>query len=197
MSDASSTTTPTFSNVAPAGANGDPYVPVDEDTPVRPSQPGSMLDDLIAEASREVVREPSTLKIPGRPGWAVRFDVNLDEPIVTAWRKKAADKSKPEGFDMLKFSKAVLANQAEAILRLGSDESVENAKVVLDPSGNPVNFRNAWFLEQLGGDRILSPVEAVKKWYGVDGTIISHCGEVLYDAGFGEDAERLDPTQRS
>lgn len=176
----SDTDTPTFGR----------SVPRDEDLEVTGAP--SLLDELRAEVKQDVVGEPITMPIPGRPGWAIRYRCDIENPTLTAWRKKNADKS-PEGVDSLKLSCVILANQAECFVRYKPDEPVAEGIDALDEDGHAVNFTSQWLLIELG---VGKAIEAVKKWYGLDGTIIAHAQEVLLGSGFGADAERLDPTQR-
>lgn len=163
---------------APAPHGSDPAAHSDE-----PVARLTLLDELRAEAQQEARKEPVTYMVATRPGWSVRYDTNIDDQVLGQWRKRAADKTQPEGVNQLKLCLTVLANHAEVFVRNGVD--------ALDEEGQPISFRSQYLIDLLGVGRA---VDAVKKWYGADGEILSTAYSVLDAAGYGRDADEGDPT---
>lgn len=152
------------------------------------------LDDLRAELSAPVEGEPATLKVPGRPGYAVRYSVDLDDLEFQRWHRKASGKTIPgrdAAVDRLKLAGLVLAYQCEAIVR--------NGREVTD-GGAPLLFRSPAFLDLMRRDDERRPPEvreAVRRFYGRDADLLAASDEVLNRAGYGDTAEDADedPTQ--
>lgn len=145
------------------------------------------LDALRDEVTAELA-ETTTLEIPGRPGYGVRFSLNIDHPMLGLWRKKAKDSQQPEGIDELKWACIILAAQAEAIVRNGDE-------LVLD--GEPVTFSSRPLLELLGAREAH---QAVRKLYGRDAHIVNTAYVLLELAGYGTRPGELDgsnPTRNS
>lgn len=158
-----------------------------ERRPLEPvaAAPASPLEELRQEIKREVTGEPVTLEVPGRAGWTVRYRADVEMPKLAAWRKKSADRSMPDGIDELKLCLTILADQCEALLKDGRE--------VEDDDGGLLTFATPAFLELIGVGR---SVEAVRKWYGVDGRVVAAAQEVMNASGYGEDAIREDPTRK-
>ncbi|HEX5782391.1 MAG TPA: hypothetical protein VFX80_10735, partial [Solirubrobacteraceae bacterium] len=148
--------------------------------------PASPLEELRQEIKREVHGDPIVLEVPGRAGWSVRYRADVELPQLAAWRKKAADRAMPEGLDELKLCLTILANQCDALLKDGRE--------VEDDDGQLVTFASAAFLELTGAGRA---VEAVRRWYVIDGHVVAAAQEVMNASGYGEEAIREDPTPRS
>lgn len=141
------------------------------------------LDLIAAELSAELPAEPITLDVPGRPGWAIRFDTDVSAPKLAAWQTRSKDPSWPDGVDQLKLAGIVIANQAIEVIRQGR------------PTG--LSFRDKSFLTALGA---IQARDAVTKVYGGrDASIVQTAERVLVAAGHlgavtASDVE--DPTPR-
>lgn len=146
---------------------------------------GTILAELEAELKREVRNAPIVLNVPGRPGMAIRFDVNIESNAVQTWRKQSQNKSMQDNFDGLKFSSLVIANKAECILYNGTPALTED--------GDELNFKNPVLLTMVGATRAL---DAVRKLYGIDGHIFIAADEILRAAGYDSDGQeqQADPT---
>lgn len=152
----------------------------------------SPLDALRAEVQRELESEPVTYPVPGRPGWAARFNTNVSGDQLKAWgRKCTTRRGGKEDFDPLKLSKIVIANQCEALVLDGEDVWADGDEDDL------INLTHPAFMEMIG---VSSGLDAVKAWYQSDGVIMQLGQQLLEDAGYTdtriEDVEE-DPTQRS
>lgn len=161
---------------------------------VRPPDPD--LDDgeatpttALAELRSELQAAPEfpdvALDVPGRPGYAVRYSTHIAHEQLTAWQKKAKDKSSPTGVNDLKWLSVLLATQCEAIVRNGVDVELGGA------DGEPATFRSPAFQELLGVDRAVS---AVQVFYARDASVLAAGVAVLQEAGYGDEAETVDPT---
>jgi hypothetical protein len=150
------------------------------DVPVNP------LEALKQEIAKEVTGDVIVLEVPKRPGWTVRYRCDVEMPLLSRWRKAAADRQMPDGLDELKLCLTVLANQCDALLLNGQE--VEGG------GGELLTFASKEFLDLVGVGR---PIDAVKRWYGVDGHVLAAAQEVLTESGFGDEATREDPTPKS
>lgn len=145
----------------------------------------TVMDALREELSADVTVESKTYDVPGRPGYAVRFDpsiINYDRLV--AWGKRARDKDIPGGVHLLRSASIVLANACECIQREGEDLGVD---------GEPYTFASKPLKQLLGVDRA---VQAVQKFYGRDGDVIRTAQLLVEAAGFSRDDLDLitDPT---
>lgn len=145
----------------------------------------TVLAALKEELQREVRLDPITLNVPSRPGMSIRFDTNVESGTIQMWRKQAQNKSMQDNFDGLKFSSLVVANKAEAVLF--------NGVVAMTETGDELNFKNPDLLTMLGANRAL---EAVRKLYGLDGSIFVAADEILKAAGYDQEGseQQTDPT---
>lgn len=148
---------------------------------------GSPYAALRGEIERDLTGVAITLDVPGRPDWAVRYRCDLQIDQLNRWRKRAADRTAPDGLDESKFGCMLLANQSEAIIYRGEDVP-ENPD---DAASPPMSFRSRKFHELVG---VGSSVDAVKAWYVRDGSISAAGQAVLFGSGFGEEASEADPT---
>lgn len=146
---------------------------------------GSPLETLRAEAQREIGGETVTLTIKERPGWSVRYRADVEIPQFNQWRKRCADRSQPDGVDELKLACLILANQCEALVLNGED---------LLEDDQPVTYASPSFHASFGVTRA---VDAVRAWYGIDAHVMTHSQEVMLASGYGDEAEREDPTPGS
>ena len=145
----------------------------------------SVLDALRNELKRVVRNEPLTLHVPARNGMSIKYDTNIESGTLQQWRKASYSKSMPDNFDGLKFASIVIANQATEITFEG--------EVIIDDSGDLLNFRNPRFIEMLGA---VKAVEAVRKLYGIDGHIFTAADEILRASGYDSEGQdqKEDPT---
>lgn len=154
--------------------------------PTRDDLPSNPLEALKQEIAKEVTGDIVVLEVPKRPGWSIRYRCDVQMPLLSRWRKQAADRTMPDGLDELKLCLTVLANQCDAILLNGREVEGNDRQLV--------TFASEEFLEMVGAGRA---IDAVKAWYGVDGHVLAAAQEVLTESGFGEEATREDPTPRS
>lgn len=174
MSDAP--TTRQFGHLEDGAEPGAPGVP----GPGAPPR-GSTLAALAGEIAGEVHRPPVTYKVPDRPGYAIRYSCDIDAELLRVWAERT--RIKGGGGDTLRQALLVLSNQAEAILRQGEP---------IGEGGADVTFADRDFRELLGAGN--DATLAVRRFYGNDGVIVSHAEELIADAGYGAQVEKVDPT---
>ena len=139
------------------------------------------LEDLRAELAAEVATPPTTLAVPTRPGYSVRYSTELPGEILRAWA--ARTRLKDGSVDTLRQALTVLTNQCEAILKNGEP---------IGEGGGDITFANKTFQQLIGATDAPS---ALRRFYGQDGLIIAHAEAVVEDAGYGAQVERVDPTR--
>lgn len=143
----------------------------------------SSLEELEAEIAAEVAPEPLTLEVGDtRPGWQMRYAVGMSYEQLQAWTKKARDKHYLGGIDRLKLACTIVANQCEAILKLGKP---------ITSGGDDVTFATPDFRRLLDATGVQ---DAVVKWFGADGYVLAHAQAIVTAAGFEGEVERVDPT---
>jgi hypothetical protein len=142
-----------------------------------PAAPATALDELRSELTTAVESKDSTLAVPAREGYAVRYSTTIAHEQLNSWRKRARDKSMPGELDELRWAAIVLANQCRAIVRKGTE-------VELD--GSPATFAHPGFRSMLGAERA---VDAVRSFYGRDADVITSALTVLRDAGYGDEVD--------
>lgn len=152
----------------------------DPSAPPAAGELNSPLDDLRAELAAEL-EHFETFEVSTRPGYAVRFDVDIEHEKLGLWRKRAKDKSQPDGLDELLWASIIVASQAVAILR--------NGVPVFEADAGVSPFAGAELLGIYGVGR---PVDAVQRFYGRDSQVINTCWAVLSAAGYGEEAKKAD-----
>lgn len=160
-----------------------PTSPLEADEVIAPGKHTPALDSLVGELTAELAAE-KTFPVPGRPGYAVTFDVDVDHTMLGLWRKAARDKDQPDAFDELKFACTIVAAQCIRIIRNGAP---------LELDGVEVTFRDRAFFTLLGTQ---SANSAVRKLYGRDAHIIATSTAILSAAGYGSDVDE-DPTPAS
>jgi len=173
----------------------DPYgektaaVQADTDGAYTPEGPfGAVLSDLsilTADAETDISRvSVFTLdKVNGREGYSLRVQVgSLGSNDVEKWRKIAANGQRGGKPNPSHWYALILANQTEQILKDG--------KPFADADGNPFTFRDEELQAALGAQ---TAAAAVRKLIGADPVLIAIGSGVLTEAGFGEDAEAVDP----
>lgn len=145
----------------------------------------SLLDELAADLAVEVETEPITIPVPKRPGYAVRFSTDLDGETFKRWRKRCQDNGDPDGENQLKLATLILANQALCIVKRGVDAHGRDDE--------PLTFRDKTIQDMLGA---YDAPQAVRRFYGVDGHVMSAAQDVTRAAGYGENlGEVEDPTR--
>jgi hypothetical protein len=141
----------------------------------------SLLDGLLAELEQDATQETVTLGVQSRPGWEVRYAIDIPYEQLAQWRAAAADPAMPGGMNELQVACSALAACCRAILVGGED--------VTDVNG-PVTFASPDLQRRLGVTR---PVDAVRKLYRFDGHVTASGTRLLQAAGYGQGAN---PTQR-
>lgn len=174
-------TIPTFA--APGVDVTRPPAALEADEIIEPGKHTPALDSIVGELTAELENE-KTFEVPGRPGYAVTYDVDIDHTMLGLWRRRARDKDQPDEFDELKFSLTILAAQCLRIIRNGAP---------LELDGDEVTFRDRAFFTLLGTQ---SANAAVRKLYGRDAHAIAASRAVLEAAGYGTELDE-DPTPAS
>lgn len=136
----------------------------------------SDLDTLRADLAADVKLPDVTIPVETRPGYAVRYRLDVSQQQLDAWRKLAKDRKRDGGIASERFSALILANTCTAIVRAG--------KVVTE-DGEPITFRSREFLELTGSARA---ADGVGKFYGLDAHVDAAARRVLVDAGWGDEA---------
>ncbi len=145
------------------------------------------LADLAAELGR-VTAGNLTLLVDSRPGWSVRYSLDIDGAQLAAWRR-AAHNETTDTTDDYQWYRTILAAKCVDIRRDGTP--------VVDSAGVQLNFFNAE-LQRLLGVPAGAPsggTEAVRRFYASDFATASTANRLIGDAGFGKAArEAADPT---
>lgn len=182
-------------------------VPLDDDELERPEladrpAPGqvSALDVIRAELEQPVDLGTVDLEVPARPVYKVRYRCEVAYEELLDWRDRAtitnrSERRKPTAqatagrLNELKMASFVLVHRCIAILRDGEE--------VPDGYGGPLMFTSELLLDMVGAR---TAVEAVRKFYGVDGHVSAAANRVLVEAGWtdqvlaGEIDAPADPT---
>jgi hypothetical protein len=147
----------------------------------------SALEALRDELADELEGDLITIPVPARPGYELRCATGVRYEQLSAWRKAAADKTKPGGLNELHYAAIILGNVTRGIRRQGEE--------VVTPDG-PLTFASRELHELLGVTRAR---DAVIKLFGKDGHVVRACRSVLEAAGYGTDdlSAEADPTQLS
>lgn len=172
-------------------------VPPPQDDGVRPetehgTKPANPLEELREELAEEITGLTATYPVPGRPKYAVRYSLDVEGPQLQRWTKQASDKKLPGGVDGTKAAAIVLANMCEAILRV-TDGDLDTAEEIYGTDDVVFTFRHPELHEMLGVSRAIA---AVQKFYALDGVVIRVAGDLVDEAGYGDEMPDLDPTRR-
>lgn len=176
----------------PAEHHGAPPLSVASDADVHdPPTPAelagtSALDMLQQAVSGQVHLKPITLKVPERHGVSVQYDVNIDDDVLTAWKKRSIHEDPRDGINALKLASIVLASQSIAFFINGHQ---------VTEGGQPLTFASQTVWRMVNPAATSSP-DAVIRLYGVHAHVINTGEEVLRAAGYGGLIERVesDPT---
>lgn len=156
---------------------------------------GSPLDQLRASMAQEPdVEEFVTLKVTARPGVSVKYSTDLDNETIEMWRRASRRKKARPGQDAetdeLKFACLVLAGQCKGVLTNGQE--------VFDDDGRPLTFASPLLWDMVGAaGQQMDPMTVIRKFYVRDAHVSLTSGEILLDAGFGDEVERESPTTAS
>jgi hypothetical protein len=142
----------------------------------------SPLEQLKAAISGEVRLPSITLKVPERPGVTVEYDVNVDDPVLTAWKKRSIYEDPRDGINALKLATIVLASQSIAFYINGRQ---------VTSGGQPLTFASQEVWAMVRPAAVSSP-DAVARLFGVDAHVIATGEEVLRAAGYGGLIEKVD-----
>lgn len=156
----------------------------------KPNTPLTSLKDAL---NKKVQKKPITLNIPAedRAGVSMRFNTNLEESLLEAWRNASTRRGKggrDDQVNMLGLASKVLFSLNEAILFRGQEE--------LDDNGNPISLKSRELPGMLGAEST-SPVGILQALYGYDAHIIIAMQEVLEACGYSADVDMAaedDPT---
>lgn len=144
------------------------------------------LDQLRSELAAQVVADEITFAAPTRPGYSVRYRTDITDDDMKRFRRKARLKTRnpltgEADIDELKVSKLLLGVYCTALLRDGV--------VVVDNVGDPMTFRSPELHSILG---VSGVVDAVGKFYGTDGAVVSVGRALITAAGWVDDPEAVD-----
>ena len=146
---------------------------------------GNDLEDLRAELLAEVAPS-TTIAVPGRPAYAVRFRTDFTTRELDSLRKRARNKRFLDGIDGAKFSALLLGLTCLDVLRNG-----EPLGPALGVDG-AVTFTTRELQELYGTS---SADETVRKFYGLEGHVDATARRLMAEAGWGDEADVADPTE--
>lgn len=150
----------------------------------------SDLDLLAAELAEELDLPELTIDIPGRQGWALVVDVNIDSNALASWQRRSRDSGWPDGLNQLKLAGIVIANQTTDLVRQGERTGFSFRDKRLHGAVNAVDARSA-VLKVFGG-RDAAVIQTAER-------ILSAAGHIGDDASttLSDDDERPpSPTRR-
>jgi hypothetical protein len=142
-----------------------------------PSVLGGLLDELADAIDEEAV----TFAVESRPGWEVRYSVEVPYEQYAVWQTAAADPAMPGGLNELQLHCTALAACCQALRVKGEDVTEDGA---------PVTFHTPGLQRRLD---VIRPADAVRKLYRFDGHVIATGRALLQAAGYGAGAT---PTKR-
>lgn len=158
--------------------------------PPQPHERATTLDGLLGDLENaltaDVSFEPITLQVDKRPGVAIRYRTQIDDDMMTSWRKRAEDRKRPNDLNTLRFCEQIVAAMCDAILMKGTE--------VHDEAGQNLTFGHKRIRTLYGADRA---GEAARKVIGADPHVMIHANRILEAAGFGDqvvEVEGEDPT---
>lgn len=142
--------------------------------------------DLLAAALDQAVPAPAVIiAVKARPGWAVRYRVDITQAELAEWRKRATVDGEIDG---PLLNRLILANTCTAFLH--QDDSGQWSDVLGD-SGQPITFGTT--MKQLN---VTTVTEAVKAWLVTDGAVAGTSDRVYLEAGFAGLPDLIaDPTR--
>lgn len=152
-----------FGTIDLTHVKGDPTV-------AQAADPGAFdpLDALAAELAHAVPVPTVTVPVEHRPGWAVKYRLNIAWTELQQWRKQATDRGR---IDQAYLSRLILANACIGFVKDGSE--------VVNGDGVAVTFGTV--AKQKGG----SVADAVRAWLVTDGAIEGTSNVVYLRAGYG------------
>lgn len=161
-----------------------PFRDVDPDEKAAARAVVSPLEALRLQLAEPVVTEPVKLKVPGRPGIVCEFRTNMEDDDRKAWQKRATKRrrGREDEIDDMYYSSLILANTHIGTYMDGVE--------VRDEEGTAVTFRHRMLHTMVGANE---PMEAIRKFYGIDAHVLIASGEVLLASGFDDDMT-ADPT---
>jgi len=166
-----------------------------------PRPPTSPLERLERDMAQTVEREPVTLSVPARPGYAVRYSTNISLDDRERWERIVAKSQRNSSDATLQiralalFAWLMLADTCEAIM-LVDDEG--NAEDITTPDGSPVTFKNPWLWGVLrvgpkGTAKTVDVTDVVRAFYVSDGDI--EATALKLTSSYSRDIDGLDPTE--
>lgn len=143
----------------------------------------TVLNRLRTIVEKEVRRPDIQIDIPDREGVAVVFSPNVEQEDLVKWRKQAGEGTKA-GINFLKFAANVVGATTVQILVDGDP--------VQDDVGNDLTFGNSEILDMVDEDR---PWPGIKRFWGNDAHLQATALKILDEAGWGDEAEAVNPTK--
>lgn len=135
------------------------------------------LAELAVEVKLPEVLVPNRM----RPGYAVRYSIEVDLAKLEEWRKRA--RGKRGKTDDLRLALIALANLCIGIER--------NGEPLYDGEGEPLTFASSELRQLYGAARA---GDCARKFYGNDPYMAATLDAVLAEAGVGEEVAVADPT---
>lgn len=146
-----------------------------------PARPSTVLDELRADFAAHVGQRTTTLPIPGRSGYAVRYRLPLDGEERAGWAVLARDPVMPGGISLPALYRFALVDLMVALVKDGED---------VVEQGRPLTVRDEALHRILGVD---SARDALVTLYGGDPGIEATHNALAVAAGWGQRVEP-DPT---
>jgi hypothetical protein len=183
------TADPTFRDPALEEAPAFPRDPDFDDADLErraSGDPLDVLDELAGDVELPDVIIPNRL----RPGWAVRYSVEIDNDELKRWRDKATERKKKlsavaPSVDDLRFACLAMAALCRVIIH--DDQELYDGD-------RPVTFGHPRIWRLYDAQRA---ADAVRRFYGSDPYLMATFDALCAQAGVGEDVEPLDPTRPS
>lgn len=135
---------------------------------------------LAAELDTQVPVPQITVPVEARPGWAVKYRVNVAWSELQAWRKRAQQGKR---VDVALLSRLILANTCMGFVKDGKD--------AVDASGEPLTFGTVAVQQDC------TVADAVKVWLVTDGAV-SGTSDLVYErSGYRmpDEVDDEDPTE--
>lgn len=147
-------------------------------TPVSTSPGGSLADMLREEVGRRTT-PTFTMRVPGRPGWSMKFRLDWTEAQSAKWEKAAQDRTRENGLNVSKLWRQSIADQCIALLKDGQPV----------PGYGDFPFKSQALQKDFG---VPSATAAVEKWLPIFSTQLTPVAQELAKAARQESL--LDPT---
>lgn len=147
-------------------------------------EPVNDLEALRAELAQAPARDNITIRVPLREGWSTVHHLNISSDDLNLYEKRAASKKHRGGVDPAKVNGLVVAATNVAILK--------NGQRVIGEDGRPWTLTHPEVKAAMGKP---DAWQTARAFYATDADLFSAGGAITTAAGYGEDAEQVDPTE--